>query len=64
MWAGVWSWVADIIYRVWGYYKSQPVAKPSTEAATAAPDEKVDAVCESVMESDLWDAVQEREKGS
>lgn len=62
MWAGVWSWLSGIMYWLLGHYKSQPVAKPATEAASSAPVEKVEEVCETIEESDLWKAVQQRNR--
>lgn len=60
MWAAAWSWLTEIICRFWGYYKSQPVAKPATEAVTSASAEKVEEVCETIEGSELWKAVQAR----
>lgn len=36
---------------------------PSTEAASPVTEEKVEEVCETIEESELWRAVQSREDG-
>jgi len=60
MWQLVWEWITELAVRLMGHYGSQPIAKPSTEAQTLAPPEKVDEVAESIMESELWRDVQSR----
>ncbi len=61
-WAAFWGFVEAIAVRLWGYYKSQPLAKPSTTAASPVPEEKVEEVCETIEENELWKAVQSREE--
>lgn len=60
MWQRVWAWLTEVAVRLFGHYGSQPIAKPSTEAQTVAPPEKVEEVVESITESELWRQVQLR----
>jgi hypothetical protein len=62
MWASFWAWLTEVAVRLWGWYGSQPVAKPSTEAASPVPDEKVEDVCAAIEESELWAELYDRDR--
>lgn len=62
-WAAVWAWFEGLAVRLYGYYKSLPVARPSTVASPEHPAEaKREEVVQTIEESELWQAVQDRDR--
>jgi hypothetical protein len=60
MWSTLKDWFVEMAVRLWGYYKSLPVARPTTSASPEHPlEEKKTEVIDAIEGSELWKAKNE-----